>query len=130
MRWTARALTGPSSDTDTCLSIFFENTPSHKYIFNCGEATFRATQQRKHGLAKIKGVFLTGIGSSTSGGLPGMYMYMYARLTMGTRWLINRSFVHTGLLMSAADSGVRELDIVGPPGLNHFLASTRSYALR
>jgi len=36
----------------------------------------------------------------------------------------------SGLLMSLADSGTKEFTVVGPPGLNHFLASTRFYAMR
>ena len=35
-----------------------------------------------------------------------------------------------GVLMSISDAGVKSLDVVGPQGLNHFLASTRSYAMR
>src|SRR5882724_3145742 len=36
----------------------------------------------------------------------------------------------TGLVMTMADSGVSELDVFGPSGLNHFLASTRLYTMR
>jgi hypothetical protein len=34
------------------------------------------------------------------------------------------------MLMSLADSGVTDVDVLGPPGLNHFLASARSYVFR
>ncbi|KAG8744935.1 hypothetical protein FRC10_009170 [Ceratobasidium sp. 414] len=34
------------------------------------------------------------------------------------------------MLMSLADSGVKDVDVLGPPGLNHFLASMRPYTFR
>ena len=40
-------------------------------MFNCGESTFRAIQQRKFGLTKLKALFLTGINAQTSAGVPG-----------------------------------------------------------
>ncbi|KAF8329413.1 uncharacterized protein EI90DRAFT_1391010 [Cantharellus anzutake] len=105
MKWVARALSVPSADTDACLSVFFESTPSNKYLFNCSEGTFRAIQQRKVGLSRIKALFLTRIHTQRSSGVP-------------------------SLLMSLADSGSSSFTIIGPEGLNHYLATTRSYAMR
>ncbi|KAG8700037.1 hypothetical protein FRC09_006214 [Ceratobasidium sp. 395] len=34
------------------------------------------------------------------------------------------------MLMSLADSGVKEVSVLGPPGLNHYLASMRPYTFR
>ncbi|KAF8316635.1 Metallo-hydrolase/oxidoreductase [Clavulina sp. PMI_390] len=105
MRWTARALATPSSDTDVAFSIFFESQPSHKYLFNCGESTFKSIQQRKYGMSKFKAIFLTGVGVENTSGLP-------------------------GFLMSLADSSTRHVHLTGPVGMKYMLASTRSYALR
>lgn len=126
MRWIARALTAPSADTDACLSIFFESQPSYKYIFNVGEGSFRASQQRKHGLTKWKAIFISAIDASASAGLPGAYWESYVCATGGNGdWTMR-----AGVIMSLADSGTKEINVIGPRGLDHFIASTRSYALR
>ena len=70
MKWVVRALSVPSADTDACLTVFFESAPSNKYLFNCSEGTFRAIQQRKVGLSRIKALFLTRIHTQRSSGVP------------------------------------------------------------
>ncbi|CAE6445219.1 unnamed protein product [Rhizoctonia solani] len=102
MRWHTRVVSGLTSDTEPCISVHFDTA---HYLFNCGEGTTRSFIQQKYGIKKSKAIFLTQTKVSRLGGL-------------------------TGMLMSLADSGVTNVDVVGPSGLNHFLASTRSYTFR
>ncbi|KAG8683783.1 hypothetical protein FRC08_014081 [Ceratobasidium sp. 394] len=102
MRWHTRVVSGLTADTEPCISVHFDTA---HYLFNCGEGTTRAFVQQKYGIKKSKAIFLTQTKVSRSGGLPGM-------------------------LMSLADSGVKDVSLFGPPGLNHFLASMRSYTAR
>jgi hypothetical protein len=44
-------------------------------------------------------------------------------------WFLIRS-TSVGLLMTFADAGVGRVDVTGPVGLTHYLASTRLYAFR
>lgn len=44
--------------------------------------------------------------------------------------LMVESFLHLGLLMSLADSTINKLELHGPEGLNHILASMRMYLFR
>ncbi|KAJ1302197.1 hypothetical protein OPQ81_001023 [Rhizoctonia solani] len=102
MRWHTRVVSGLTSDTEPCISVHFDTA---HYLFNCGEGTTRSFIQQKYGIKKSKAIFLTQTKVSRLGGL-------------------------TGMLMSLADSGVTNVDVLGPSGLNHFLASTRSYVFR
>ncbi|CAE6443862.1 unnamed protein product [Rhizoctonia solani] len=102
MRWHTRVVSGLTSDTEPCISVHFDTA---HYLFNCGEGTTRSFIQQKYGIKKSKAIFLTQTKVSRLGGL-------------------------TGMLMSLADSGVTDVDVLGPPGLNHFLASARSYVFR
>ncbi|CAE6423320.1 unnamed protein product [Rhizoctonia solani] len=102
MRWHTRVVSGLTSDTEPCISVHFDTA---HYLFNCGEGTTRSFIQQKYGIKKSQAIFLTQTRVSRLGGLAGM-------------------------LMSLADSGVTNVDILGPSGLNHFLASTRAYVFR
>ncbi|CAE7190402.1 unnamed protein product [Rhizoctonia solani] len=102
MRWHTRVVSGLTSDTEPCISVHFDTA---HYLFNCGEGTTRSFIQQKYGIKKSKAIFLTQTKVSRLGGL-------------------------TGMLMSLADSGVTNVDVLGPLGLNHFLASTRAYVFR
>ncbi|CAE6417360.1 hypothetical protein ACGC1H_002170 [Rhizoctonia solani] len=102
MRWHTRVVSGLTSDTEPCISVHFDTA---HYLFNCGEGTTRSFIQQKYGIKKSKAIFLTQTKVSRLGGL-------------------------TGMLMSLADSGVTNVDVLGPSGLNHFLASTRTYVFR
>ncbi|KAG8779155.1 hypothetical protein FRC12_024609 [Ceratobasidium sp. 428] len=102
MRWHTRVVAGLTADTEPCISVHFDTA---HYLFGCGEGTTRAFIQQKYGIKKSKAIFLTQTKISRSGGLPGM-------------------------LMSLADSGVKEVSVLGPPGLNHYLASMRPYTFR
>ncbi|KAF8504184.1 beta-lactamase-like protein [Hysterangium stoloniferum] len=98
----ATCLTSESSDTNLSVLLDFN---SSRYLFNCGEGTTRAMLQRRKGFRKIKAIFTSGIDTDRSSGLP-------------------------GLLMCSADSNTTKLDVFGPKGLEHFIASTRSYNIR
>ncbi|KAF8605692.1 hypothetical protein BDV93DRAFT_45569 [Ceratobasidium sp. AG-I] len=102
MRWHTRVVSSLTSDTEPCISVHFDTA---QYLFNCGEGTTRAFIQQKYGIKKSKAIFLTQVKASRSGGL-------------------------TGMLMSLADSGVSHMNVLGPRGLNHYLASTRPYVSR
>ncbi|GAB1522242.1 hypothetical protein RhiTH_005356 [Rhizoctonia solani] len=102
MRWHIRVVSGLTSDTEPCISVHFDTA---HYLFNCGEGTTRSFIQQRYGIKKSKAIFLTQMKVSRLGGL-------------------------TGMLMSLADAGVTGVDVLGPPGLNHFLASVRSYVFR
>ncbi|CAE6409731.1 unnamed protein product [Rhizoctonia solani] len=102
MRWHTRVVSALTSDTEPCISVHFDTA---HYLFNCGEGTTRSFIQQKYGIKKSKAIFLTQMKVSRLGGL-------------------------TGMLMSLADAGVTGIDVLGPPGLNHFLASARSYVFR
>ncbi|KAI0251929.1 hypothetical protein BJV78DRAFT_1207788 [Lactifluus subvellereus] len=102
MNWSTSVYTTLSSDTEPSIVITFE---SAKYIFNAGENTTRAILQSKRGWKKVKALFLTRLGTQRSSGVPGLFM-------------------------SVADSSPRAMEIVGPRGLLHYLASMRFYAFR
>ncbi|KAG8798257.1 hypothetical protein FRC17_007524, partial [Serendipita sp. 399] len=100
--WTARVTSTCTSDTDPTLLITF---PDAKYLFNCPENTTRNVLQHGFGLNKYRAIFLSRITAHTGLGLP-------------------------GFLMTLADSGTKTLKVHGPPGLSHFLASSRHYLNR
>ncbi|KAI9444283.1 hypothetical protein H4582DRAFT_1920585 [Lactarius indigo] len=102
MNWSTSVYTTLSSDTEPSIVITFE---SAKYIFNAGENTTRAILLSKRGWRKVKALFLTQLGTQRSSGVP-------------------------GLLMSVADSSARTMEIVGPRGVLHLLASMRLYTFR
>ncbi|KAE9397976.1 hypothetical protein BT96DRAFT_995290 [Gymnopus androsaceus JB14] len=97
-------LSSHTSDSSPTFILSFEQTGS-KYVFGgIGEGTTRVYASRPAGreLDETKGVFLFGVGSASAG--------------LGS------------LLMSFADAGpAPRMDIVGPPGLKHFLATMRQY---
>lgn len=102
MNWSASVLSTVSSDTEPTIVLAFD---SAKYIFNAGENTSRAFLQSRRNWKRTHGLFFTQVGTQRASGLP-------------------------GLLMSFADATISRLDIVGPPGLSHFLAAMRSYTFR
>jgi ribonuclease Z len=124
MRWHTRVVSALTSDTEPCISVHFDTA---HYLFNCGEGTTRAFIQQKYGIKKSKAIFLTQTKVSRSGGLAGESIIQTCRRTkqMTILWGLL-----LGMLMSLADSGVTNIDVLGPPGLNHFLASTRPYVFR
>ncbi|KAJ7230661.1 hypothetical protein GGX14DRAFT_584185 [Mycena pura] len=104
MSWTASVITAATTDTEPSIVLSFEN-PSFKYIFNAAENTNRAFTQKKAHRRRTRAFFFTQAGAERTGGLPGM-------------------------LMSSADQMLSTLDVIGPPGLAHSIASMRSYIYR
>ncbi|KAM5533878.1 hypothetical protein V8D89_012418 [Ganoderma adspersum] len=100
--WNISVLTSASSDTEPTLLVNFGTA---KYIFNASEAMGRSWLQSHHSFRKMKGIFLTGVGTYRCGGV-------------------------AGFLMLCADASVPKLDIVGPYGLTHYLATMRGYTYR
>ncbi|KAG8954905.1 hypothetical protein FRC04_010389 [Tulasnella sp. 424] len=104
MQWSLRVITGLTADTEPSLILRFESPPT-KYIFNVPEGTNRACIQKRYAIAKTKAAFLTRLHPEEIGGFP-------------------------GLVMMLADTHSRDLTVCGPPGLTHYVASTRFYARR
>ncbi|KDQ10344.1 hypothetical protein BOTBODRAFT_115899 [Botryobasidium botryosum FD-172 SS1] len=104
-KWVVRVLAAPTVDTEPAISVHFESSPSAKYLFGCGEGILRASMQQKYGMMKTKAIFVTGVNTERSLGLP-------------------------GTLMSAADGSIKHMQLYGPEGLAHYIASTRFYAQR
>ncbi|TCD68735.1 hypothetical protein EIP91_009881 [Steccherinum ochraceum] len=102
MLWSASTISAVSSDTEPTVVVQFD---AGKYIFNAGENTGRAWLQGRSKWAKAKGIFLTQNGTQRGSGLAGLTMFL-------------------------ADAGVKSLDVVGPEGVSHFLASMRTYLWR
>ncbi|RPD65585.1 hypothetical protein L226DRAFT_479775 [Lentinus tigrinus ALCF2SS1-7] len=100
--WNVSVLTGATSDTEPTLLVNFGTA---KYIFNASEGMGRAWLQSQHSVRKTKGLFVTAAGTHRCGGVP-------------------------GLLMLCADAAVPAIDIVGPYGLMHYLATMRGYTYR
>ena len=76
-----------------------------RYLFNAGEGTQRFCMEHHVRLGKIKSVFLSGLSSSNTGGLP-------------------------GILMSVSDMGTSDIEICGPPGTGAFIHATRYFLRR
>ncbi|KAJ3858973.1 hypothetical protein EV359DRAFT_51550 [Lentinula novae-zelandiae] len=112
--WGIQFLSTVSSDTDPCVVFSFEQGPDTvqgsgggaKYIFNVGENTNRAFTQSKMSWNGTRAVFLTGSPRDRVGGL-------------------------SSLLMSFADGDPKyPMRVIGPPGVNHLLATQRSFVYR
>jgi hypothetical protein len=118
MNWSASVLSTVSSDTEPTIVITFDTA---KYIFNAGENTNRAFLQSRSNWKRTKGIFLTRAETQRAAGLPGKSLS-----------LPNSSILHLpiGILMTFADSTISYLDIVGPPGTRHLLATMRWYTYR
>ncbi|KAJ7813157.1 hypothetical protein B0H14DRAFT_3751159 [Mycena olivaceomarginata] len=102
MSWTASVVTSATTDTEPSLVVSFDNA---KYIFNLPENSNRAFTQKKAHRKSTRAFFLTQVGAQRAGGVAGM-------------------------LMSSADQMLSTVDVVGPPGLVHRVASMRSYIYR
>ncbi|EKM81596.1 hypothetical protein AGABI1DRAFT_105131 [Agaricus bisporus var. burnettii JB137-S8] len=100
--WVTTAVTSLSHDTEPTILVNFENA---KYMFNAGENTNRAFLQSSKNWKKMRSVFLTQVTSQRASGL-------------------------TGIIMTFADNAISKVDVVGPPGLRHYLASMRDYFFR
>ncbi|KAF7309493.1 hypothetical protein MIND_00320100 [Mycena indigotica] len=104
MSWTTSVVTTATADTEPSVVLAFEN-PSYKYIFNVSENANRAFTQKKAHRRKTRVFFFTQSSAERMGGLAGM-------------------------LMSSADQGLQNLDVIGPQGMTHAVASMRFYIYR
>lgn len=91
-KWHAQVIASDTVDTEPCLSVFFESTPSAKYLFGCGESTTRACIQRKYGIKKVKAIFATGVSTERTTGLPGRFLPVSWRHYLPTRLPHNQAF--------------------------------------
>ncbi|KIK63188.1 hypothetical protein GYMLUDRAFT_197664 [Collybiopsis luxurians FD-317 M1] len=106
--WAIHVISSNSSDTAPTL-MFSHEQSSAKYIFNAGENTNRSFIQGKASWSGVRGIFLTGLGRGERDRVGGL----------------------TSLLMSFADSECKNVvDVVGPPGVKHLVASMRAYTYR
>ncbi|OBZ77395.1 Ribonuclease Z, mitochondrial [Grifola frondosa] len=102
MYWSASVLTTNSADTEPTVILTFD---SAKYVFNAGENTIRAWLCSKQSFRKTRAIFVTSVGTQRCSGV-------------------------AGLLMSLSDASINKLDVVGPEGLAHLIATMRSYTYR
>ncbi|KAI0360608.1 hypothetical protein OH77DRAFT_1393497 [Trametes cingulata] len=100
--WEVSVLTEATSDVEPTL---FVNFGGEKYVFNAGENMVRAWISGHHSVRKTKALFVTGVGTARCGGVP-------------------------GFLMLCADATIPKLEIYGPYGLMHYLATMRGYTYR
>ncbi|KAI8899935.1 beta-lactamase-like protein [Globomyces pollinis-pini] len=89
---------------DSRPSIYF-NFPSGRYLFNVGEGLQRKCNESKIKMSKINAILSSRMRWDCIGGLPGM-------------------------ILTCADAGVKQLNIIGPTNLTHFLAGTRAFVRR
>ena len=89
-----------------------EHTPSvmlfvdgNRYLFNVGEGLQRFCMEHHVKLSRVKCIFLSGLNSIYTGGLPGM-------------------------LMTMSDAGTTNATICGPPGTGYFFVSTKYFFRR
>ncbi|KDE03913.1 hypothetical protein MVLG_05605 [Microbotryum lychnidis-dioicae p1A1 Lamole] len=99
-RYSLSMLSTSSSDSRPALLVTFE---SHRYLFNTPESISRVCVQNRIGLKRVGHVFAGNLSEST--GLP-------------------------GFILSAVETGNHEIQIVGPPGIDHLLASYRFFTRR
>ncbi|KAK4048132.1 hypothetical protein OIV83_005002 [Microbotryomycetes sp. JL201] len=99
-RYTIQVLSVDSSDSKPALLVTF---PDKRYLFNTPESIGRICVQNKTGLKKVGQAFVGDLQAST--GLP-------------------------GFILSAVEAGAHKLQVYGPRGLKHYLASCRYFTRR
>ncbi|KDR80789.1 hypothetical protein GALMADRAFT_153220 [Galerina marginata CBS 339.88] len=102
MNWSASVLTSISSDTEPSIIVTFHTA---KYIFNTSENTTRSFLQSGRLWRRTRALFYTQARVEKTSGLP-------------------------GLVMTFADATLSDLQLHGPQGLKHILASMRLYTFR
>ncbi|KAF5375625.1 hypothetical protein D9757_008524 [Collybiopsis confluens] len=106
--WAIHVISAQSSDTSPTIMFSHEHSRA-KYIFNAGENSNRTFTQSKMSWSGTRGIFLTGLGRGERDRAGGL----------------------TSLLMSLADGENQNvIDVVGPPGIKHLVASMRMYTYR
>lgn len=99
-RYSLSLLSTHSADSTPSLLVTFDN---HRYLFNVPESISRICVQNKIGMKKMGQVFLGQLEGSE--GLP-------------------------GFVLSTVEAGSRELELFGPQGLEHLMASCRFFTRR
>ncbi|GAA5899823.1 tRNase Z [Sporobolomyces salmoneus] len=99
-KYSISILSTHSSDSSPSLLVAF---PDQRYLFNTPESISRIALQSKVGLRKVGNVFLGSVGESA--GLP-------------------------GFILSSVEAGNSRIEIVGPGGTDHYLASCRFFTRR
>lgn len=99
-KFSISVLSTHSSDSSPSLLVTFDN---RRYLFNTPEAISRIALQSKVGLRKVGNVFLGSL--QDSAGLP-------------------------GFILSSVEAGNNKIEIVGPVGTDHYLASCRFFTRR
>lgn len=99
-RYSLSVLSTASVDSRPSLLVTFDN---HRYLFNTPEAISRVCVQSKIGMKKMGQVFLGELRESA--GLP-------------------------GFILSTVEAGTKELEVFGPTGTEHFVASCRFFTRR
>ncbi|KAF9565899.1 hypothetical protein CPC08DRAFT_143698 [Agrocybe pediades] len=102
MNWSSSVLTTLSTDTEPSIIVTF---PDAKYIFNTSENTTRSFLQSGRHWRKTKALFFTQARVEKTSGLP-------------------------GLVMTFADATLSDLQLYGPQGIKHILASMRLFTFR
>ena len=103
MKYSIQTITSHvKSSSRPSVMLIFEN---QRYIFNTGEGTQRFFHDRSIKMTNLHTVFLTRLHMDALGGLP-------------------------GLIMTLADKSLDSLDIVGPVGVTHYLASAKAFLMR
>lgn len=120
LRWHIQTLSVPSSDTNASLLVNFEND---KYLFECPESTSRAFIQNKVSGKKVTSIFLSKLDQEAAGGLFGLFLCCLPTV-------FHNSWILTGALLGLRENGVKQIDIYGPPGIEHFLAAGRYFTRR
>jgi ribonuclease Z len=112
--WSIRCVSTPGPDTDLSIYVSFEKA---RFLFGCGQGSQRAFVQKRLSMRGLGAVFLPGGTEEGRGGVAGMSHSDRRELMIGT-------------IMTAADAGIKELSIVGPPDTSHFLATLRTAVQR
>ncbi|KAJ2400121.1 hypothetical protein GGI23_002238 [Coemansia sp. RSA 2559] len=103
MKWHVQIIS-PATHNNGSTSVLV-HFPSGRYLFNCGEGVQRLGFENKVRLSKLSAIFLSRVNWETMGGLP-------------------------GLLLTMADSGMKDVSVSGGRNLTHALAGARHFILR
>ncbi|KAJ1907096.1 hypothetical protein LPJ81_000972 [Coemansia sp. IMI 209127] len=103
MRWHVQ-IVSPATHNNGSTSVLV-HFPSGRYLFNCGEGVQRLGFENKVRMSKLSAIFLSRVNWETMGGLPGM-------------------------LLTMADSGMKDVSVIGGRNLTHALAGARHFISR
>lgn len=100
-RYYIQVLSTYTDDSTPSLLVVFDNA---RYLFNAPESFSRICVQSRIGMRRMGKVFVGKIGDDTAG-LP-------------------------GLILSCGEGGNKSLEIIGPQGMDHFIATCRMFTRR